>query len=422
VSTEVPGSSALISVDRALATVLSAATPLPGEQVALHEAVGRFLVSDVHAGLELPPFDNSAMDGFAVRAADTPGRLRIIGESAAGRPYAGVLRSGEAVTISTGAQIPQGADTVVIIEAVDQVTTGPSEHTVTIAHAARPGDCFRLTGSDVRRGDLVLSAGTRVGPAQVGAAASLGLAHLPCGRRPRVAVMPTGDELRRPGEPLGPGQIYNSNGPMLRALFEHAGAVVTEIAAVGDTLEAHREALAGALEHDLVISSGGVSVGPNDLVRASARQLGVRELFWRIALKPGKPLTFGVRERAGGGAGANPGPLAPTLVFGVPGNPVSTLVCFELFVRPALLLLQGSPDPRPRFLRGALGTAVERNPARDELIRARYGPQGALEPLHGQQSHQINVSAQADALVRIPTGSGDIAAGSEVSYLALRER
>ncbi len=408
---EVPGSTDLISADEALATVLATATPLIGVQAPLGDAVGRFLRADVHAGLDLPPFANSAMDGFAVRAADTPGRLRVVGESAAGRPFAGVLGHGEAVAISTGATIPDGADTVVIIEVV---TVAQDGRAVEIGHAAPVGDCFRLAGSDVRRGELVLSAGVRVGPAQIGAAAALGLAQLPCGSRPRVAVLPTGDELRAPGEPLGPGQIYNSNGPMLRALFEDAGAVVTEIEAVADTPEAHREALASALAHDLVISSGGVSVGPHDLVRAAAQELGVRELFWRIRLKPGKPLTFGVRERSGD--------APPTLVFGLPGNPVSTLVCFELFVRPALLRLQGAPDPRPRFLSGVLASEVKRNPARDELIRARYLPDGRLEPLHAQQSHQITVSAQADVLVRIPTGTGEVTAGSEVSYLALRER
>ncbi|HTW12720.1 MAG TPA: gephyrin-like molybdotransferase Glp [Solirubrobacteraceae bacterium] len=397
----------LLAVDAALAQVLAHTAPLPVESVALTQARGRVLAEDQIAALELPPFTNSAMDGFAVRAVDTPGRLRVVGESAAGRPFTGRLRLGEAVAISTGAALPDGADSVVMIERCTVLAGGRA---VDVERQASAHENIRDAGSDVRRGEQVLAAGTRITPAHVGAAAAIGLAQLPVRARPRVAVLSTGDELRRPGEPLGPGQIYNSNGPMLHALLEEAGALVSEVAAVADTPAAHREALQRALQDDLVISSGGVSVGPHDLVRAAGRELGVREVFWRIRLKPGKPLAFGVRERAGAG---------DTLVFGVPGNPVSTLVCFELFVRPALLALQGAAEPRPRFGSGQLATEVERNRARDEFIRVQRGQDGKLEPLRGQQSHQITLSARADGLARIPMGEGTLPAGSEVAYLSL---
>jgi molybdopterin molybdotransferase len=383
------------------------------EQVPLTTALGRYLARDIVAPLDLPPFANSAMDGYAVRASDTPGTFRVIGESAAGRPFSGTVGAGEAVTISTGAELPAGTDSVVMIERVEQSTTSAGGMTVTVPGRAQPLDCIRGAGSDVRQGDLVLSAGIRIQAAQIGAVASQGIPELPCGRRPTVAIMPTGDELRRAGEPLGPGQIYNSNGPMLHAMIQDAGGVPFEIPAVPDSPTAHREALAAALERDVVISSGGVSVGPHDLVRAVGRELGVRELFWRIRLKPGKPLSFGIRER--------PGITSPTLVFGVPGNPVSTLVCFELFIRPALLKLQGAAAPRPRFHEGTLASAVRQNPERDELVRVQRTPDGQLEPLDGQQSHQITVSSRADALVRIPAGDGEFSAGSAVSYLPLAD-
>jgi molybdopterin molybdotransferase len=227
-------------------------------------------------------------------------------------------------------------------------------------------------------------------------------------------VLTTGTELRPVGESLGPGQIYDSNGPMLGAALRTAGGIVELIGAAEDTADAHREAFARAIEHDVVISSGGVSVGDHDLVRDIGRELGVRELFWRVALRPGKPISFGVRDK--------------TLVFGLPGNPVSTLVCFELFVRPALLAMQGAPEFRPAFGAGILGSSVRRNPARDDLIRVQIAwtsRPGAgrgnpvLLPLVGQQSHQIAVTARAEGLARIPTGAGELAAGTEVSYLPL---
>lgn len=392
----------LVSIDDALAQVLERTRRLAAAEVALDDAYGRFLAEDVVAAIDLPPFDSSAMDGYAVRAASTPGRLTVVGESAAGAPYGCALAAGEAVAISTGAIVPAGADAVVPVEDTDG---GGDE--VEIGAAAAPGAFVRRRGSDVVRGAPLLGAGTRVGPAQLGAAAAIGRSTLCCRRRPRVAILTTGDELRQPGESLGPGDIYDANRPLLHAALRTAGAEVSHVSVAADTMEAHRAAMAQALEHDVVISSGGVSVGPHDLVRGVAAELGVEEIFWRIALRPGKPLTFGIRGDA--------------LVFGLPGNPVSTLVCFELFVRPALLALQGAVDPRPAYRTAFLGAAVPRNATRDELVRARLeilpGELPVATALIGQESHQIAVAAQADALVRVPAGGGEVAAGTPVSYL-----
>jgi len=399
----------LLSVDEALAAVLAAVRPLAPVSVPLPEARGRYLARQVNAELDLPPFANSAMDGYALRSADTPGRLRVVGESAAGRPFDRSLGAGEAIAISTGAAIPDGADTVVMIERATVLGAGAA---IEVGTSSPVHDNVRNAGSDVKRGQTVLDGGALIGPPQIGAAASLGLAELPVRERPRVAVLPTGDELRRPGEPLAYGQIYNSNGPMLRALFEEAGAVVIdEIPAIADTPEAHRDALRTALEFDLVVSSGGVSVGPHDLVRAAGRELGVRELFWRIAMKPGKPLSFGVRERTDG--------AGPCLVFGIPGNPVSTLVCFELFVKPALRALAGAAYPEPSFGSGVLARAVDRNPEREEFVRVHANALSELDPLQGQQSHQISTSAGASGLARIARGDGRLEAGTMVPYLPL---
>jgi molybdopterin molybdotransferase len=393
----------LLSIDEALLLVEANLTPLPAEEVALEQAYGRYIAQELRAAVDLPPFPSSAMDGYALRAEDTPGTLIVVGESSAGAPHLGELHPGEAVAISTGAVVPTQADAVVPIED----TSGDGGH-IEVASALAPGSFVRDRGSDIKRGDVVLDAGRRLGSAQIGSAAAVGLGTVLCRRRPTVAVLTTGTELRQPGEPLGDGQIYDANGPMLTAALLTSGAGVEHIPAAADTEEAHRAALTRALEHDVVISSGGVSVGPHDLVRSVGRELGVREIFWRIALRPGKPLAFGVRGN--------------TLVFGLPGNPVSSLVCFELFVKPALLALQGAPGVRPAWTSGVLGAVVTRNPERDDLIRVRYGDTDGstvLLPLHGQQSHQIAITAQADALARIPMGSGELAAGTEVACLPL---
>ena len=396
----------LLSIEAALALVAANVTALPGEDVELEHCYGRFLAEDLHATIDLPPFASSAMDGYALRATEAPVRLRIVGESAAGSPYRGALRAGEAVVISTGAVVPADADAVVPLE--DVTAVGDSE--IELPAALEPGTFVRRRGSDIQRGERLLAAGTRLGPAQIGAAAAVGLASLRCGRRPSVAVLTTGSELRQAGDRLDEGDIYDANAPMLRAALLTSGARVEHVpAAAADTRDAHRAALAQALEHDVVVSSGGVSVGAHDLVRGIGGELGVREVFWRVALRPGKPLTFGVR--------------GSTLVFGLPGNPVSSLVCFELFVRPALLGLQGAPTVRPPWRSGSLAVAVERNSQRDDLIRVRSDASGGsvvLSPLGGQQSHQIAVAAQADAVALIPAGEGGLPAGSPVAYLPLQ--
>jgi molybdopterin molybdotransferase len=416
---------ALLPVDDALDVVLENVRPLSVEDVALQSALNRYLGEAVAATLDLPPFTNSAMDGFALRHGDTPGRLELIGESAAGSPFTGELGPGQAVTISTGAVLPEGADAVVPIEWVGSVTTGPTTGTIVDVPRLVPHDhSVRHAGSDVRRGDEVLPAGIRIGAGQIGAAASLGLSSLRCGELPRVAVLTTGSELRAPGARLGAGEIYDSNGPLLQAALTGAGADVTLIPAAADTRDAHRAAIERALKFDVVLSTGGVSVGGHDLVREIERELGVRELFWRIALKPGKPLSFGVRSRTVRSSThsrrpAGQRPHERTILFGIPGNPVSVLVCFELFVRPALAAMQGASQPRPVFTRATLTAAVQQNPERDEMIRVRLHGDGGVEPLRGQQSHQLALSARSDGLARIPAGSAILAPGSEVSYLPL---
>jgi molybdopterin molybdotransferase len=389
----------LLPLEEAIAEVLARVKPLPSETVPLAEARGRVLAEPARAGVDLPPFASSAMDGFAVRSADTPGTLVVVERIAAGRPAGQALAAGEAMGIATGGVVPDGADAVTPIE--DVVDHGNSvEIPSDVARAAN----VRPRGGDTAEGEEVVAAGTRLGAAQIGALAAAGVAEVRVASRPRAAVLATGTELRAPGEPLEPGQIYEANGVMLRAALDATGAIVDQIPAVADEEGEHRAALERALAADVVVSSGGVSVGPHDLVRRVARELGVEEVFWRVAVKPGKPVSFGTRGR--------------TLVFGLPGNPVSTLVAFELFVRPALRALEGERDPGPRWEAGRLARSARRNDARDELARARRTDDG-LEPLGGQESHMIVRAAAADALVHLPRGDGELAAGESVRFLPL---
>lgn len=383
----------------AQAAVLERCVRLDPETVALDAAAGRVTAEDVHAAVDLPPFPSSAMDGFAVRSADVPATLAVVERVAAGRPAARALGPGEAMAISTGGVVPDGADAVVPIEVVTD-----RGDTVDVADPVTAGAHVRPRGGDVRAGDVVVPAGTRLGPTQLGAIAAAGVSAVACARRPRVAVLATGSELVAPGTPLGPGQVYEANALMLAGALAAAGADVERIPAVADDESAHSDAIAHGLEADVLVTSGGVSVGPHDLVRKIEAELGVAEVFWQVAVKPGKPVAFGIRGK--------------TLVFGLPGNPVSSLVGCELFVKPALRALQGMREPLPRFESARLAAPLRRNESRDELVRARLVGD-VLEPLTGQESHMIARAAAADALVHVARGEGTLEAGSAVSFIRI---
>ena len=393
----------LLTIDDALARIVENAQLLPVEPVAVAEATGRILREPATAQVDLPPFPSSAMDGFAVRASETPGELPIAYRVAAGMPPPGPLPHGAAAGISTGGTVPAEADAVVPVELAEDL----GSH-VEIARAAVPGQHVRPRGGDIRAGATVVPAGSRLSAAQIGALAATGVAEVACSIRPRVAVVATGSELRSAGEELAAGQIYESNRAMIAAVLARANADVDVLPVVEDDADAHRDAMARGLESDVLVTSGGVSMGEHDLVRRVATELGVREIFWGIAVKPGKPLSFGARDR--------------TLVFGLPGNPVSSLVGAIVFVTTALLALQGARNSLPRYASGVTSTTFRRNPHRDEFVRAVRTDAGdavRLEQIVGQESHMIARAAAADALVHVPRGEGELEAGSLVRFLAL---
>ena len=395
---------ALVTIEEALALVLDKVVPLPAETVSLAAASGRYLAESAEAATDLPPFPSSAMDGFAIRSADAPGSLEIVARIAAGRPATTTLGQGEAMGIATGGVVPEGADAVIPIENVVEIA-----NIVEIASPVPAGSNVRPRGGDIRAGEEVVPTGRLLGPPQLAALAAAGVAAVRCRQRPKVTILATGTELRRPGEPLLAGEIYESNGLMLEAALAMAGAVVERLDSVPDDEDAHRVALVKGLSADVLVTSGGVSVGPHDLVRRLEMELGVVEVFWGVAMRPGKPLAFGV--------------CGSTLVFGLPGNPVSSLVGCELFVLPAIRALQGAATPEPCFERGTLGEALRRSAARDDLVRARidYSADDAavLRPVVGQESHMIARTAIADALIHVPRGDGELAAGASVRYLRL---
>jgi len=364
--------------------------------------VGRVLAASVVSPIDVPPFAISAMDGYAVRAADLGnGPLPIAFRVAAGdAPSA--LAAHTAAGIATGAPMPSGADSVVPIEDAEE------RDGALVAEPPSEGAAVRAAGGDVGAGDTVASTGDRLTPGRLAAIAAVGAATVRIAARPRVAVLATGDELTPPGQPLEPGMIYESNTTTIGSLALRAGAEVVLSELVPDNLEATRRAVKEALaEADVLVSSGGVSVGPHDHVKPALLSQGVEEVFWRIAHRPGKPLWFGVSQ---GGK----------LVFGIPGNPVSALVCFELFVRPAIDRMQGAAPPARPVAR--LARDVPRLKARDHAVRCRLvvGDDGMqLLPDGPQDSHLIVHAAAADAVALVAHGEGVAAAGELVEYVPL---
>ena len=395
----------LITPAEARECVLARVRPLELETVALPASLGRVLGEPLASADDIPPFDSSAMDGFAVRAADTRGarpdepvELRLVGESRAGAPAPSGPGPGEAVRISTGAVLPPGADAVVRVE-----DTAERDAIVAIHAEVEPGKEIRRAAEDVSAGEQVLNAGQVLGAAELAVAASVGAGVVGCRRRPRVSILVTGDELVEPGQPLADGQIRNTNGIAIEAQAREAGAEITSRATVGDDFRATIEALASALQADVAVTTGGVSVGPHDHVKPALAELGVEEVFWGVALRPGKPTWFGTRGR--------------TLVFGLPGNPVSAMVTFQLFVLPALRALQGA-DPDATRSTAVLDGPVTRNPDRDEAVRCtlRMADDGwHANPTGPQGSHVISSMIGAGALAIVPAGEGDIAPGERVT-------
>jgi molybdopterin molybdotransferase len=397
--------------DEARALVADRVVRLPAEPVPLAACLARVTATDVIAGLSVPPFDNSAMDGYALRSADvaaSAGRpaapLRIVDESRAGRPASRGPGSGEALRISTGAMLPAGADAVVPVERAVE-----TDGEVRVEGAVAPGANVRRAGEDVSPGDVVVAAGARIGAAELGVLASVGAATVSCVRQPSVALIATGDELVPPGRVLGPGQIHETNTHSLRALVAEAGAQVATLDTVGDdAAAATRAVIERALRHDVVVICGGVSVGRHDHVKGMLAGLGVEKVFWRVALKPGKPTWFGVAAAHDGGSS--------TLVFGLPGNPVSSMVTFQLFVRPALNALLGlapaarvaavlgEPHAKPAGRVEYVGCRIE---ARDDGLHAR-------PTRTAQGSHILTSMLGADGLAVMPAGRELIEAGERV--------
>jgi molybdopterin molybdotransferase len=397
----------LISVADAQRIVLEHAKRLDPERVPIERAAGRVLAEPVAALVDLPPFASSAMDGYALRSADTaiaPIRLPVVAQIAAGAPAERPLAPGEAMAISTGAALPEGADAVVPLELVEEA--GGS---IELSGSVALGDNVREPATDVSAGETLLDPGARLGPAQVAALAAAGLSEVQCTKRPRVGILVTGSELRQPGERLGPGQIYESNGLLLATALQLAGAVPAQLGVVADDADEQERAMERALlGFDMLLTSGGASVGPHDLVRSTQAKLRVEEHFWGVSVKPGKPVAFGTRR--------------DHLVFNLPGNPVSVLVTFELFVRPAVKVLLGLPDPLPEHRQAILAGAVARNAHRDEYVRATTAHEGetvVVEPLSGRESHMIARAGRADALLVVEAGDGELAEGEEVRYIPL---
>jgi molybdenum cofactor synthesis domain-containing protein len=399
----------LIEYPEAVRLVLENTRRLTAENVPLLEARGLALAEDVRARFDSPPFDNSAVDGYAVRSADAEagGVFRVVDEAPAGRPASKSVGEGEAIKIFTGGVIPEGADAVVMVEN----TTGWGEE-FELKKAASPGQNVRRSGEDVRGGDVILKEGTEVGPPEIALAATQGYGRLPIFRRPKVVILSTGTELVEPGaRDLEPGEIYDSNSFAMISQAREIGAEARRISAASDDASVIRDAVREAFETaDVVVTSGGVSVGEKDLVKGTMLELGVEQVFWGVKFKPGKPLFFGVRD--------------DVRFFGLPGNPVSAMVCFELFVRPALMRMMGRKDRRRPHIEVYFEEDVKNRFGRMHAMRVSLTrtERGWLARSVGAQgSGLVSSLTRADALALIGPESEGARAGEPVEAIVLRD-
>jgi len=397
----------MISVEEARRRLLAPLVPLGPEQVAVSEAAGRVLAEDVEARRTQPPWDVSAMDGYAVRAGDVvsvPARLRVVGSVPAGQAYAGTVGRGEAVRIFTGAPMPKGADAIVI-----QEDTEREGDIVEVREGAPKGRYVRPAGLDFREGEIGLKAGRRLSPSDIGFAAAMNRPWLLVHRRPHVAILPTGDEVVMPGDPVGPHQIVSSNGIALAALVTACGGVPIHLAIAPDDNSALQRIAAGAAGADLLLTTGGASVGDHDLVRGALGASGLALDFWSVAMRPGKPLMVG-RYR-------------DTPMIGLPGNPVSTLVCGLLFAKPAMAMMSGINDVFELPVRARLTIPLEANDRRQDYLRSTLtrAADGTLEtaPFRKQDSSMISLLARADCLVIRKPHAAPAKAGDWVEIVPL---
>jgi molybdopterin molybdotransferase len=403
----------LLPLDDALQRLAAAAAAhriTETDTVSCFQALGRVLAAEVRATIAVPGADNSAMDGYAMRAADVPvaGAVLPVSQRIPAGHVGQPLLPGTAARIFTGALVPEGADAVVMQEQCEALDAAGSP-AVRVNTQPQAGLAIRRRGEDVTEGAVVLTAGQRLSPQALGLAASVGVGELPVWRRPRVAILCTGDELAMPGEPLKPGALYNSNRYTLRALAEAAGCAVTDLGNVPDRLDATRAALRqAAAGHDLIVTSGGVSVGEEDHLKPAAQAEGRLE-NWQLAIKPGKPLAFGAIRRADG---------SEALLVGLPGNPVSSFVTWLLAVREVLAALQGLPAGLPPALPMRAGFDWPRPDKRREFLRVRVAADGRLELFANQGSGVLTSTVWADGLVDVPPGQA-IVAGEWVAYRPL---
>ncbi|MEP0707285.1 MAG: gephyrin-like molybdotransferase Glp [Parvibaculum sp.] len=397
----------LLPVEDARARILASLHTTPAETVPLSTAFGRVLAEEAIARRTQPPADLSAMDGYAVKAADVtsvPASLKVVGEAPAGGSYADELKSGEAIRIFTGAPLPRGADTIII-----QEDTTRDGDTVTVAEAARKGQHVRTCGLDFRTGDAGVPPGRKLSPADIAFAAAMNLSTLSVHKRPVIAFFSTGDELVAPGTEPGPNQIVSANNDGLAALILEAGGIPLDLGIVPDDLEAIRKAADSAREADMLVTLGGASVGEHDLVREALAPLGLDVDFWKIAMRPGKPLMYGW--------------LGKLPLLGLPGNPVSALVCAALFLKPAISRLQGG-DSALRTTLARLGTALPANGPREDYMRAGFDhipdELPVATPAEIQDSSMLSVLSRAGCLVIRPPHAPPAKAGEIVTVLPLR--